>query len=69
MLLVCNDIKVNDKTSKLIVNNILYSGWNDDVLKDLLSCYVNVPKARDHDMCPYLGKEQVVANIDDVKKR
>jgi hypothetical protein len=30
---------------------------------------MNVPKARDHKMCPYLGKEQVVANIEDVKRR
>jgi len=49
--------------------NVLNVGWNDDVLKDLLSCYVNVPKARDHEMSPYLGEEQIVANIDDVKKR
>jgi len=45
------------------------TGWNDDVLKDLLSCYVNIPKSRDHEMCPYLGKEQLVANIDDIKRR
>jgi hypothetical protein len=49
--------------------NISLAGWNDNVLKDLLSCYVNIPKARDHEMCPYLSKEQVVANIDDVTKR
>lgn len=49
--------------------NVLNVGWNDDVLKDLLSCYVNVPKARDHEMTPYLGEEQIVANINDVKKR
>lgn len=48
---------------------MLNVGWNDDVLKDLLSCYVNVPKARDHEMSPYLGEEQIVANIDDVKRR
>lgn len=47
----------------------IHIGWNDDVLKNLLSFYVNVPKARDHEMCPYLGKEQVVANIEDVVRR
>ncbi|VVC30931.1 Hypothetical protein CINCED_3A006840 [Cinara cedri] len=44
-------------------------GWNDETLKNLLSCYVNTPKIRDHEMSPYLGKEQVVANIDDANKR
>lgn len=48
---------------------LIHTGWNDVVLKDLLSCYVNVPKVRDHQMCPYLGKEQVVANIEDVVRR
>lgn len=48
---------------------MLCLGWNDDVLKDILSCYVNVPKAQDHEMCPYLGKEQTLANIDDPVRR
>jgi len=30
---------------------------------------MNVPKARDHEMSPYLGEEQVVANINDVVRR
>lgn len=59
-----------NKIEKLIIIVIvLYKGWNDDVLKDLLSCYVNTPKVRDHEMWPYLGKEQVVANIEDVVRR
>ncbi|XP_050425346.1 28S ribosomal protein S30, mitochondrial [Adelges cooleyi] len=44
-------------------------GWNDNVLKDMLSCYINTPQARDHELSPYLGEENVIANIDDNKRR
>ncbi|XP_025425656.1 uncharacterized protein LOC112694418 [Sipha flava] len=64
---ICWGTKSNELFHEVTDNCIV--GWNDDVLKNLLSCYMNVPKARDHKMCPYLGKEQVVANIEDVKRR
>lgn len=64
---ICWGTKQTELFHDITDNGVI--GWNDNVLKDLLSCYVNVPKARDHEMSPYLSKEQVVANIDDVTRR
>lgn len=45
-------------------------GLNEDVLKMLVQFYLNSPEQRDHEMKPYLGKEeQVVADIEDDNKR
>lgn len=45
-------------------------GLNDDVLKMLIQVYMNTPEERDHDLKPYLGKEeQVIADIEDDKRR
>lgn len=45
-------------------------GLNDDVLKNLIQFYINQPKAREHEMKPFLGmKEKKVADIEDVKQR
>ncbi|XP_032514826.2 large ribosomal subunit protein mL65 [Danaus plexippus] len=45
-------------------------GLNDDVLKMLVQFYLNAPEEREHDMKPYLGKEeQFVADIEDDNKR
>ncbi|XP_041980674.1 28S ribosomal protein S30, mitochondrial [Aricia agestis] len=45
-------------------------GLNDGVLKMLVQLYLNEPEKRDHDMKPYLGKEeQFVADIEDDQKR
>lgn len=45
-------------------------GLNEDVLKMIVQFYLNAPEEREHDMKPYLGKEeQVVADIEDDNKR
>ncbi|XP_045450072.1 28S ribosomal protein S30, mitochondrial [Melitaea cinxia] len=45
-------------------------GLNEDVLKMLVQFYLNTPEERDHDMKPFLGKEeQVVADIEDDNRR
>lgn len=64
---ICWGTKTTELFHDITDNRVV--GWNDEVLKDLLSCYINIPKVRDHEMCPYLGKEQVVANIEDVVRR
>lgn len=56
---------------RLILFLALISGWNDDVLLNLLLLYTNVPEARATiDLCPYLNKdEKYAAHIKDKKKR
>lgn len=45
-------------------------GLNEHVLKMIVQFYLNAPEERDHEMKPYLGKEeQVVADIEDDNKR
>lgn len=45
-------------------------GLNEDVLKMVVQFYLNSPEEREHEMKPYLGKEeQVVADIEDDNKR
>lgn len=45
-------------------------GFNVEVLKNLIKFYINVPKKRDIDMKPYLGKkEKRVADIDHTERR
>ncbi|RVE41024.1 hypothetical protein evm_014325 [Chilo suppressalis] len=45
-------------------------GLNEEVLKMLIQFYLNTPEEREHDLKPYLGKEdQVVADIVDDNKR
>ncbi|XP_049871631.1 39S ribosomal protein S30, mitochondrial [Pectinophora gossypiella] len=52
------------------VENGKVKGLNENVLKTLVQFYLNTPEEREHDMKPYLGKEeQVVADIEDDKKR
>ncbi|CAH0724918.1 unnamed protein product, partial [Brenthis ino] len=52
------------------IENGKVKGLNEDVLKMLVQFYLNAPEEREHEMKPYLGKEeQVVADIDDDNKR
>lgn len=52
------------------IENGNVKGLNEEVLKMLVQFYMNVPEERDHNMKPYLGKEeQVVADIEDDKRR
>lgn len=45
-------------------------GFNDEIVRHLIRFYRNAPKARDHEMRPYLGaEEQTVADIEDPKRR
>lgn len=45
-------------------------GLNENVLKMIVQFYVNSPEEREHEMKPYLGKEErVVADIEDDNKR
>ena len=45
-------------------------GLNDEVLRNLLTFYVNQPKAREHEMKPLLGeKEKKIADLEDIKQR
>lgn len=45
-------------------------GLNEDVLKHLIKFYINQPKAREHEMKPFLHpKEKKVADLEDVKQR
>ncbi|CAK1542237.1 unnamed protein product [Leptosia nina] len=45
-------------------------GLNEDVLKMLVQFYLNAPEEREHELKPYLGKEeQVIADIEDDNKR
>lgn len=45
-------------------------GLNDDVLKMVVQFYLNAPEERNHEMKPYLGKEeQIIADIEDDNKR
>jgi small subunit ribosomal protein S30 len=45
-------------------------GLNEEVLKNLLTFYVNQPAARDYNMKPLLGeKEKKIADLEDVKQR
>lgn len=45
-------------------------GLNEDVLKMIVQFYANVPEERDHEMKPYLGKEEkYVADIEDDRRR
>lgn len=45
-------------------------GLNEEVLKMLVQFYLNTPEKRDHELKPYLGKEeQFIADIEDDKKR
>lgn len=52
------------------IENGQVKGLNEDVLKLLVQFYLNVPKEREHEMKPYLGKEeQIVADIEDDNRR
>lgn len=45
-------------------------GMNEEVLKNLVTFYVNSPEARDYNMKPLLGaKEKKVADLEDLKQR
>lgn len=45
-------------------------GFNDEVLRQLIRFYTNVPKQRNVEMRPYLGvEEQTAADIEDPKRR
>ncbi|KAL7305627.1 hypothetical protein TKK_0002355 [Trichogramma kaykai] len=45
-------------------------GFNDEVLKNLIKFYANVPQVREGvDMKPHLVKEKLVANIEDPERR
>ena len=45
-------------------------GMNEEVLKNLVTFYVNSPVARDYNMKPLLGaKEKKVADLEDLKQR
>ncbi|XP_050349705.1 28S ribosomal protein S30, mitochondrial [Nymphalis io] len=45
-------------------------GLNEGVLKMLVQFYLNGPEERDHDMAPFLGKEeQIIADIEDDNRR
>lgn len=53
-----------------IIENGNVKGFNEEVLKMLIQFYLNAPEDRDHEMKPYLGKEeQVVADIVDDNRR
>lgn len=53
-----------------IEDNGKLQGLNEDVLKNLVTFYMNQPKARDYNMKPLLGnKEKKVADLEDVKQR
>ncbi|CAG9790897.1 unnamed protein product [Diatraea saccharalis] len=52
------------------IENGKVKGLNEDVLKMLIQFYLNQPEEREHDLKPYLGKEnQIVADIEDDNKR
>ncbi|XP_023949445.2 28S ribosomal protein S30, mitochondrial [Bicyclus anynana] len=52
------------------IENGSVKGLNEDVLKMLIQFYLNAPEERDHEMKPYLGKEeQIIADIEDDNKR
>ncbi|XP_013140448.1 PREDICTED: 28S ribosomal protein S30, mitochondrial [Papilio polytes] len=52
------------------IENGQVKGMNEDVLKMLVQFYLNTPEEREHDMKPYLGKdEQLIADIEDDNKR
>lgn len=52
------------------IENGKVKGLNEDVLKMLVQFYLNAPEEREHEMKPYLGKdEQVVADIEDDNRR
>lgn len=52
------------------IENGKVQGLNEEVLKTLVQFYLNSPEEREHDLKPYLGKEeQVVADIEDDRKR
>lgn len=51
------------------IENGKVKGLNEDALKMLVQFYLNTPEERNYDMKPYLGKEQVVADIDDDNRR
>lgn len=58
------------KLYEQIDENGKIQGLNEDVLKNLIQFYINQPKAREHEMKPYLGvKEKKIADIEDVKRR
>ena len=53
-----------------IDDNGKIQGLNNEVLRNLIQFYTNQPKAREHEMKPYLGtKERKVADIEDPKRR
>ncbi|XP_028167434.1 28S ribosomal protein S30, mitochondrial [Ostrinia furnacalis] len=52
------------------IENGKVNGLNEEVLKMLVQFYLNSPEEREHDLKPFLGKEeQIVADIEDDKKR
>ncbi|KAM3965531.1 mitochondrial ribosomal protein S30 [Aphomia sociella] len=52
------------------IENGKVHGLNEDVLKMIVQFYLNTPEEREHEMKPYLGKEeQVIADIEDDNKR
>ncbi|XP_026741213.1 28S ribosomal protein S30, mitochondrial [Trichoplusia ni] len=67
-----NNVCFGTKPFKLYdtIENGKVQGLNEEVLKMLVKFYLNTPEERDHDMKPYLGKEeQVVADIEDDNRR
>ncbi|XP_026493267.2 large ribosomal subunit protein mL65 [Vanessa tameamea] len=52
------------------IENGKVKGLNEDVLKMLVQFYLNAPEERDHEMAPFLGKEeQIIADIEDDNRR
>ncbi|KAJ2949399.1 hypothetical protein O0L34_g15313 [Tuta absoluta] len=52
------------------IENGQVKGLNEDVLKTIVQFYLNAPEEREHELKPYLGKEeQFIADIEDDKKR
>ncbi|CAK1581061.1 unnamed protein product [Parnassius mnemosyne] len=52
------------------IENGQVKGFNEEVLKMLVQLYLNAPEERDHEMKPFLGKEeQIIADIEDDEKR
>lgn len=59
-----------EKLFDRIDENGKVQGLNEDVLKNLIKFYINQPKAREHEMKPFLNsKEKKVADLEDVKQR
>ena len=52
------------------IENGKVQGLNEEVLKNLIKFYINVPETKEGiEMKPYLNQEKLIANIEDPERR